>query len=676
MVERIRRFFFPPGERSKVRRYGPVLFVFAVPVFLLLAIPPAWEYSNTADFCGKTCHTMPPEYNTYLVSPHARVPCVDCHIGRDWIAKQALRKTEHVTLLYKTVTGDYEYPIRVSSMRPARDTCERCHFPEKFSDDSLRVIHRFDDSEENAPYAIYLLMHTGGGSQREGLGRGIHWHIENKIEYITTDAEHQDIPWVRVQYADGTTDEYVSLDATIDTDNLGQYTLHEMDCISCHNRISHLIPPPRTLVDTALLRGDLPADLPYIRARAVEALALTDDAAFEQALAEMETFYQEEYPDLYEERRADVDSAIALVAQLHADNTYSEQELNWETHPNNIGHRDSAGCFRCHDGKHFNAAGEAVRLECNLCHSIPQIVRPGVIEPMLPLVTGLEPSSHLDSTWIARHHVELDETCTNCHTTENAGGTTDTSFCSNSGCHGVDWRYAGFDAPSLAAALGLDQGPEAPPVAAPPLAEGEAITYQQLQPVLEQACGQCHGAAPIKGLRVTDYESLLAGSESGPVIVPGSPDESLILSVLKGGHFAKLSDEQMALLEQWIAAGAPPGEAPPEEAAGQAVTYADIGPALTEQCGTCQGAAKTKGLQVTDYESLLAGSDSGPVIVPGSPDESLILSVLKGGHFAKLSDEQMALLEQWIAAGAPPGEAAAPAEEPVSPTATPEDDEG
>ena len=198
MRERFVRFFFPPRERSFLRRYGPILFVIGVPIAILLLIPPVWEYSNTAEFCGTTCHTMPPEYNTYLVSPHARVPCVDCHIGRDWIAKQALRKTEHVTLLYKTVTGDYEYPIRVSSMRPARDTCERCHFPEKFSDDSLRVINRYADDEANSRYDIYLLMHTGGGTEREGLGYGIHWHVENKIEYIATDPEQQNIPWVRV----------------------------------------------------------------------------------------------------------------------------------------------------------------------------------------------------------------------------------------------------------------------------------------------------------------------------------------------------------------------------------------------------------------------------------------------------------------------------------------------
>lgn len=562
MLKRIRDFFFPPPDRSFLRRYAPLMMLVVVPLGVLLAIPPAWEYSNSPEFCGKTCHTMPPEYNTYLVSPHARVLCVDCHIGRDAVFTQAIRKSAHMELLVKTVTGDYHYPIRVSSMRPARDTCERCHYPQKFSDDSLRVVRRFGDTEDNLRYDIYLLMHTGGGSQREGLGRGIHWHIENKIEYITTDPEHQNIPWVRVTMADGTVDEYTALESPIDTTNLAGYTLYQMDCISCHNRISHLIPPPRDLVDAALARGDLSADIPYIRARAVEVLsagyASPDEAR--AAIQGLDAYYQENYPDFYADNQALIAQSVALVQQLYDNYTYAEQELNWQTHPNNIGHRDSPGCFRCHDGQHFNAAGEAVRLECNLCHSIPQVVRPGIIEPSLPLTTGLEPASHLDTTWISRHHVELNETCANCHTTQNAGGITDTSFCSNSGCHGVNWEYAGFNAPALAAALGLNQLPLQPAEPLPEPGAGAAVTYATLQPALQQTCGGCHGMVATKGLNVTTYATLLAGAADGPVIVPGDPAASKLLAVLEAGHFAALTDEQMALLRQWIADGAPEGE--------------------------------------------------------------------------------------------------------------------
>jgi mono/diheme cytochrome c family protein len=500
---------------------------------------------------------MPPEYNTYLVSPHARVPCVDCHIGRDWIAKQVIRKTDHMELIFKTITGDYEYPIRVGKMRPARETCERCHYPQKFSDDSLRVVRRFGDDEDNTFYELYLLMHTGGGTAREGLGQGIHWHIMNKIEYIASDKEEQDILWIRVNREDGTTVEYTAEGASVDPDD---YTIHEVDCITCHNRISHLIPTPRNVVDKALFQGDIASDIPNIRAKAVEVLSPgyeSPDTA-KAAIAELDAYYRENYPEFYADNGDKIASTILLLEQLYENNTYTDQKLDWQTHPNNIGHRDSPGCFRCHDGKHFSPEGVAIRLECNLCHSIPQIVRPGEIEPMLPLATGIEPVTHLDSTWISRHHNELNESCANCHTVQNAGGTTDTSFCSNSGCHGVDWRFAGFDAPSLAIELGVEQEPEEEQP--PTFAEGELVTYQALQPILEQTCGQCHGATPSKGLRVIDYESLMAGSENGPVIVPGSPDESRIIEVLTGGHFAQLSDDQLALLRQWIADGAPEGE--------------------------------------------------------------------------------------------------------------------
>ncbi len=530
----------------------------AVGVLLLLtlaAIPPTWEYTNSASFCGTTCHTMPPEYNTYQVSPHARVPCVDCHIGRDLIAVQFSRKIGHSRLVVATVLEDYEYPIRTSEMRPARDTCEHCHSPDKFSDDSLRIVKRHDNNRTNDPYDIYLLMHTGGGSEREGLALGIHWHIENPIEYIALDELEQEIPWVRVKTADGETVEYNAINSPIDTSNLGQYEIHEMDCITCHNRIAHLLEEPTDAVDSALAAGDLSRDIPFIRIRAIELLTphYPSVEAAQMAFASLDDYYARNYPEFYAEGREDVQAAIRLLGQLYDESNYPEALLNWETHPNNIGHSETPGCFRCHDGQHFNEQGQAIRLECNLCHSIPQVVRPNDIEPEIPISTGIEPASHLDSTWISQHHNVFDASCANCHTTSNPGGIDDSSFCSNSACHGAGWEHAGFDAPGLATVMGIYQVEPTPLLAD---FEGEP-TYEVLQPLFAQECGGCHGPVPSKGLRVTDYASLMAGSEAGPVIVPGSPDESVIVGVLIEGHFGQFDDHQLALLRQWIADGAP-----------------------------------------------------------------------------------------------------------------------
>lgn len=649
MMNRLRLLFARTAEGASIRRrvlpYAGIL-GFAI---VLLAIPPAWEYSNSTQFCGESCHTMPPEYQTYLISPHARVPCVDCHIGRGLIIEQAVRKTGHMRLLWDTLTNNYHYPIHVSSMRPARDTCELCHFPEKFSDDSLRERQHYLENVENTPYSIYLLMHTGGGSAREGLGLGIHWHVENMVEYIATDDLDQDIPWVRVTDAFGTVTEYVDSAATFDPAT-GDYEIKQMDCITCHNRISHQIQTPREIVDGALTRGDISTDIPNIRYIAERPLSMPFERVEEahETISDLESYYAENYPAFYAENEDTVQQAVDVLMAQWEENNFVEQELNWATHPNNIGHRDWPGCFRCHDGEHFSAEGEAIRLECNLCHSIPQVVAPDDIEPVLPLSTGLEPESHLDTTWISRHHNEFDRSCANCHTVTNPGGTSDTSFCSNSACHGVRWKFAGFDAPALAVEIGLLQ--ELP---TDDLLTGEEqldLTYRELQPVLEAECGKCHGSNPTLDLRVTDYASLLAGSRNGPVVTPGTPDDSRIVNVLDDGHFGALTSSQLTLLSQWIADGAPEGAAIAEAIA----TYGTLQPALVEACGDCHGSDDPeRELDVTTYEALLAGSRGGPVIEPGDPEASLIVEVLNEGHFGQLADTEMRLLHDWIQIGAP-----------------------
>ena len=132
-----------------------------------------------------------------------------------------------------------------------------------------------------------------------------------------------------------------------------------------------------------------------------------------------------------------------------------------------------------------------------------------------------------------------------------------TSFCSNSACHGNVWEYAGFDAPGLRELL-LEQLPPEPTPVAPP--EGAALTYQSaIAPVLESKCGACHSSSNnLKGLDLTTYTGITQGGESGAVIIANDPENSLIIIIQtsEDPHFAQLTSDELDLLERWIAAGA------------------------------------------------------------------------------------------------------------------------
>jgi hypothetical protein len=284
---------------------------------------------------------MPPEYSAYLHSPHARVQCVECHIGRDVFTTQFTRKAGDLRHVVLTITQDYEFPIRTRAMRPARDSCETCHFPEKFSDDSLREKHNFE-GEDNSSQSTYLIMKTGGGTEREGLGRGIHWHIENEVSFLATDDLEQDIPYVRVVSDDGEVSEYYDVGSGYTPDLIAGTVLKEMDCITCHNRVTHTIPKPDEAIDEALKKGLLPADLPFIREQALDALGhlyVTDEKGA-QAIADVGVFYEENYPALYAERQGDVEDVLRTLQELYSQMVFREQKIDWATHPDNLGHKD------------------------------------------------------------------------------------------------------------------------------------------------------------------------------------------------------------------------------------------------------------------------------------------------------------------------------------------------
>jgi mono/diheme cytochrome c family protein len=559
ILTRIRHFFFPPAGTPGWIRALPYIVLGILTLFLLTGAAYAWDYTNSPKFCGQTCHTMPPEYTAYLTSPHARIDCVDCHIGKSFIATKITRKAGDLRHVVDMTFHRYQFPIVARDLRPSRETCELCHNPEKFSDDSLREIKRFATDKNNTAYSIYLTLKTGGGSARAGLGRGIHWHIENKVEYLPTDSTEQTIPYVRVTDDNGKVTEYVEMGSGVDPASVDPTALKQMDCITCHNRITHLVNPPADVVDQLMERDIISPDIPEIRKKAVEVYS-QPYSSVEVALngiAGLESYYQAYYPEFYATHQKQINEAIIALQDAYRQSVFPEQKSDWTTHPNNVGHKDSPGCFRCHDGKHLDANNNAIRLECNLCHSIPVVASANDFVANIEISRGPEPETHKNASWISLHNQAIDDTCNDCHTTGNPGGTDNSSFCSNSACHGNVWKYAGFDAPGLRETL-LAQLP--PPPTPAPIPEGAPLTYEAtIGPIFQARCSNCHGQTGILGLNLTSYATAMAGSQNGPVIVPGNAESSLLVQKQSSDmqHFGQLSKEELQKVIEWINAGAP-----------------------------------------------------------------------------------------------------------------------
>jgi hypothetical protein len=117
-------------------------------------------------------------------------------------------------------------------------------------------------------------------------------------------------------------------------------------------------------------------------------------------IAGLDGYYQSVYPEFYSSSSDLIQSAIEALQSAYADSVFPENKSDWTTHSNNIGHSDAPGCLRCHDGKHLNNAGEAIRLECNVCHSIPVVAGPGDFVAEIEISRGPEPESHLNPNWM------------------------------------------------------------------------------------------------------------------------------------------------------------------------------------------------------------------------------------------------------------------------------------
>src|SRR6056297_212551 len=347
---------------------------------------------ETNAFCGLACHSvMQPEHTAHQRSPHSRVHCVDCHIGpgADWFVKSKLDGAWQMV----AVTLDiYPRPIEtpLHELRPARDTCEQCHWPTKFVGDKLKIETVYDEDENNTELKNAILLKVGGLEGR--ASSGIHWHVNPDIEIrYRSDHERMEIYDIEMIAADGTTKTFVVDDAPED-----QGEWRTMDCVDCHNRPTHIYRTPGEELDRLLANDKVSTELPYIRregARIVEAADYeTHEAGREGIATSLRAFYRDNYPELAVENSAAIETAAEALGDIYSWNVFPHMNVRWDTYPDHSGHppirsRENApGCFRCHNRDHKTAEGERISRSCNLCHTVlaTREENPEILEQLNP----------------------------------------------------------------------------------------------------------------------------------------------------------------------------------------------------------------------------------------------------------------------------------------------------
>lgn len=397
-----------------------MIFTIGSTIFLLLSAVGSYEAFHITEsnkFCGTLCHeAMEPEHVAYQNSAHARVKCVECHVGEGvgWYVKSKMSGLRQV---YAVITNTIprHIPTPIENLRPARETCEECHWPEKFYARQNRLEKHYLADEVNTEWDISMQMKTGPNYSALGLQEGIHWHINSAvtIEYKTDSREREIIPWVK--YTNTETGEEVIYQDTEDPlseEQINSIESRKMDCMDCHNRPSHNYLSPSKFVDHALTAGKLPSDVPELKLMAMMILHKeypTKDSAMNAIAQGVVDYYKNDYAEIYNADPAKFDQIALILQEEYAKNIFPAMKTSWKVYPDHSSHIESNGCFRCHDDKHVSETQRTITKDCNLCHEINAQGTPGNME-----------TTEVFKSLEFKHPVDIDNEwktmmCSDCH---------------------------------------------------------------------------------------------------------------------------------------------------------------------------------------------------------------------------------------------------------------------
>ena len=327
------------------------------------------EEMESVEFCGLACHSvMEPEYTAHERSPHSRVACAECHIGpgASWFVKSKLDGTwQLIAVAFNLYPRPIPTPLH--DLRPARDTCEQCHWPTKFVGDRLRIRKHYKEDEANTELTTALLLRVGSGNP--GGSSGIHWHVDPNVTIrYRSDESRENIYDVEFTDADGKLTHFSDRKAP---EEGGVW--RTMDCVDCHNRPTHIYQPPATAVDEAISAGLIDRSLPYVRReglRIIDAKYSSHEEARQKIGEQLEQYYAENYPEVAQQDADKIAAAAKALSDAYSVNVFPGMKVWWDTYPNHIGHDQSPGCFRCHNRRMRSEDRKQIPSDCDTCHVI------------------------------------------------------------------------------------------------------------------------------------------------------------------------------------------------------------------------------------------------------------------------------------------------------------------
>jgi NapC/NirT cytochrome c family, N-terminal region len=326
----------------------------------------AVAHMESVQFCGQTCHVMKPEFTAHLRAPHAQVECVSCHVapGASGFIKAKMAGTRQ---LMAVILNNYSRPIEsaIESNRlvSSTETCQQCHQRDKPMSPRLRVITKYKDDEANTPTQTVLMMMVDK-IHAAHLAPGV------AIRYGAADKKRQTIPWVEYRDSSAVTRTYLASDTK--PEQAAAMPKFEMQCVDCHNRPAHSFEVADRAVDGAISSGQMPGDLPFVKKTSlalIQGQYASAKDAFAKITAQLNDFYRQKYPDLLAKRSNDVNAAARSLTAIYNRNVFPDLKVSWGTYPNNLGHAEYPGCFRCHDGSHITKTNESITQDCAACHN-------------------------------------------------------------------------------------------------------------------------------------------------------------------------------------------------------------------------------------------------------------------------------------------------------------------